>query len=241
MRTLLINTLILFAIFFNAVAVNASVTYEKMTKEQQQEFINKIDKAVVSQNQIILNKRKELLEAYAVWQLGEPLSVKQINWVDHLAQEYNVDDKANNEFSSLEWEMLLRRVDIIPPSLAIAQAINESAWGRSRFAKQANNYYGQWCYTKGCGLVPKERPKGRTYEVRKFSTLDASVASYMKNLNTHYTYKNFRIERAKLRDQGSKIDGASLVPYLSGYSQMGSEYEKYIDSIISSNNLQSLD
>ena len=231
-----------FILFFAMFFVNsANAAYKKISKQQQQDFINKINAAVVNQNKVIMKTRSILLEEYESWGVGKPLPEGEITWVDNLAQEYDVDDEKNNELTVQEWEILLRRVDIIPPSLAVAQAINESAWGRSRFAKEANNYYGQWCYSKGCGLEPLERDKGSRYEVRKFSSFEASVISYMKNLNTHYTYKDFRIERAKLRSEGKNITGLGLLPYLQGYSQVGSKYNKYIQSIITSSDLQDLD
>lgn len=219
---------------------NTGAAYEEITTKQKQKFIHKIGKAVAEENESILSSREKLLIAFDKWLLGQPLSIDEINWVDNLAQEYGVDDNNDNEFSVQEWLLLIRRVDIIPPSLAVAQAINESAWGRSRFAVEANNYYGQWCYSKGCGLVPRDREEGATHEVKKFSSLDASVASYIKNLNTHDTYRDFRIEREKLRAEDKDITGLELLPYLNGYSQIGSDYNKYIHAIITSNNLQRL-
>ena len=84
-----------------------------------------------------------------------------------------------------DWSALLQRVDTVPAGLVLAQAAIESGWGHSRFAREGNNYFGRWCYTKGCGMVPKKRPKGREYAVKVFPTIRASVNDYLWNINTH--------------------------------------------------------
>jgi len=129
------------------------------------------------------------------------------------------------------------RIDFIPEALVLAQAANESAWGTSRFAKQANNLFGQWCYTKGCGLVPKGRTGNAKNEVKKFDSPQASVTSYMRNLNSHNAYIQLREIRNQLRLGGQKVTGAKLAQGLGSYSERGEHYIKEITAMIRQNKL----
>jgi Bax protein len=135
---------------------------------------------------------------------------------------------------------LLERVDVIPPSLVLAQSANESAWGTSRFAKDANNFFGQWCYSVGCGLVPERRDSGATHEVRKFASVQESVGAYMFNLNTGKAYSSLRKLRSAARSEGKMPNGHELAAGLIKYSQRREEYVKEIRSMISYNKLVKL-
>lgn len=132
---------------------------------------------------------------------------------------------------------LLRRIDVIPPSLAMAQSANESAWGTSRFAKKGNNFFGQWCYTKGCGIVPAKRDKGTKHEVRRFSDSQQSVGSYIFNLNTGRVYSLIRKLRAEARAKSTNPSGYELAKGLIKYSQRREAYVKEVRSMISYNKL----
>jgi len=136
---------------------------------------------------------------------------------------------------------LLHRMDIIAPSLAMAQAANESAWGTSRFAREGNNLFGQWCFQPGCGLAPAQRSYGATHEVRVFESPYASIASYMHNLNTHRAYAPLRSIRSRLRDQSAPITGLALVEGIRSYSQERDRYVSWIRQIIIANGLNDLD
>jgi len=98
-------------------------------------------------------------------------------------------------------------VDTIPPSLALAQAANESAWGTSRFARQAHNYYGQWCFEKGCGIVPDRRDANKSHEVAAFDSPRESVARYLHNLNSNSAYKSLRDIRSRLKAANKPVTG----------------------------------
>jgi Bax protein len=138
-------------------------------------------------------------------------------------------------------ERLLRRVDIIPPSLVLAQAANESAWGTSRFARQGNNLFGEWTFTPGTGIVPKGRPAGATYEVRRFPSLYQSIRSYMNNLNSNGAYRKLRRIRERLRRSGSEISGVTLAVGLHKYSQRGADYISELRAMIRHNKLAAVD
>lgn len=133
---------------------------------------------------------------------------------------------------------LLLRVDQIPESLVLVQAANESAWGTSRFANQANNLFGQWCYTEGCGIIPKARNHGAKHEIRRFNTPQDSVVSYMRNLNSHNAFRKLREIRATVRENGQQLKGSRLAQGLGSYSEKGDVYIKELVAMIRHNRLE---
>ena len=153
-----------------------------------------------------------------------------------LAEKYKVEQTEIPDVI----QALLVRVNRIPASLVLAQAANESAWGTSRFAKKGNNLFGQWCYVKGCGLVPKSRGNNENHEVAKFKNVQASVESYMKNLNSQYSYETLRAIRQKQATQGS-LNGHDLAQGLLKYSTRREAYVHEIQSMIRQNALQQYD
>ena len=123
----------------------------------------------------------------------------------------------------------------------MAQAANESAWGTSRFAREGKNFFGQWCYTEGCGIIPARRLAGASHEVRRFDSVFDSVEAYIMNLNTFPNYQQLRDIRQQVRQSGRTIDGISLSEGLDSYSSRGDEYIFELQSMIYSNNLLTLD
>ena len=153
-------------------------------------------------------------------------------WLTGLAGRYGLE--------TLDLDALLQRVDVIPPSLALAQGAEESGWGTSRFVREGNAMFGQRTYDKGAGLVPINRDSDKNHEVKSFNGLMESVASYMTNLNTHYAYNEFRRIRAGQRALGD-VDSYRLVGALHRYSERGEAYIATIRSIIDKNDLRSYD
>ena len=156
-----------------------------------------------------------------------------------VAIEYRVDYESLSKKETLEELML--RVDFIPVSLVLAQAANESAWGVSRFAVEGNNIFGQWCYEKGCGIVPARREAGAKHEVKIFDNVQNSIKAYFLNINTHDSYSYLRDLRAKMRDRGLKLDPMSLAIGLGRYSERGDSYVDEIQRIIIQNDLRKRD
>lgn len=163
------------------------------------------------------------------------LSDSEQEYLNDTARLYRMEDA--DVFDVVFFEELLAKVDIIPPSLALVQSANESAWGTSRFALQGNNFYGQWCFSKGCGLVPSGRPQGQTYEVRRFENVADSIRSYMHNLNTHFSYEGMRELRVNRRLDDEPVTGPILAQGLYAYSIRGLDYVDELISMIASNDL----
>jgi Bax protein len=193
---------------------------------------------VVAENEVLEARRKAMERLFDDLEQGKALGQREQKWLHRLAEVYEVDGDpvADKETQGL----LRRRVDVVPADLAVAQAANESGWGRSRFAHKGHNLFGLWTYETDKGLVPKRRGNGKSHLVRKFDNLRESVAEYMHHLNTKGAYKEFRFIRAKLRSNGEPLDGSRLAQGLRRYSELGTEYVRRIRSLIRSNDLDRL-
>ena len=153
-------------------------------------------------------------------------------WLNRKFKQYGV---LNNDLSSLKV-----RMDEIPVSMAIAQAAKETGWGTSRFAQEGNALFGQWTWS-GEGIKPAAADNNSTHKVMKFKVLQASVKAYHRNLNTHSSYKEFRIARAELRGENKKLDSLMLSNHLDKYAETGKEYVKILQQIIKQNQLTDFD
>ena len=155
-----------------------------------------------------------------------------------LAKKYHFKSKNIHKIDLIN--KLLISVDVIPNSIVLAQAVNESGWGTSRFAKEYNALFGQYTYDINSGVVPYEREKGKKHLVKNFATIDKSVESYFKNINTHYAYEKFRLTRKLMRDKNNFSNINLLVYTLNTYAE-DNNYVETISSIIESNKLSQFD
>lgn len=199
--------------------------------ERKAEFFEYVGPIIAAENARVRRDRRRLIEIAS----KSELSWLDRWWLESLANEYRIEYESRNDEELLN--VLLRRVDVVPVSLALAQAAKESGWGTSRFAREANNLFGEWCFDPGCGLVPQNRPEGRRHEVEAFETPRDSVVSYLRLLNTHDRYRDFRLERARLRKTGTEPSGLLLADELSQYSERRDEYVKDIKHMIRVNKL----
>ena len=207
------------------------------TKKQQ--FFDFLQDYVHYENGFIRDLRQKLLSYAEILGEGTTLSGLERSWMMDLAITYSVDTKVAND-QALVNELLLR-IDVIPTSLVLAQAANESAWGTSRFALEANNIFGQWCFEEGCGIIPNRRAAGATHEVESFDTIEASIEGYFLNINSHHLYAGFRQERARLRRLGRRLDPIVLAQGLDRYSERGKSYVDEVQTLIQQNNLAQRD
>lgn len=214
--------------------------FKKMSNVTQRKkaFFDYLLPLVRMANANILKVRQQLLEYHRLAK-QRALDAQQQQQVDKIAKRYKIKSFDTN--SESDWQQLLSRVDVIPASLVLAQAATESAWGTSRFARQANNFFGQWCYTQGCGMIPRQRSKGSRHEVRTFASVLASVQSYLYNLNTNRNYKQLRNLRYKARSLSINFTGSQLAEGLLYYSQRRGAYVESIKKIIGSNHLGQYD
>lgn len=220
-----------------AFTVNSSIpdfaSYTDVKKKKNDFFAFLLPK-IQQSNDLILAERNNVL---AIQQALPDLSSAQSSTLTALKDKYGVELDDNQ----LAVSALLLRVDMIPASLALAQAANESAWGTSRFARLGNNLFGQWCYVKGCGVIPKQRQSHEKHEVAKFKSVAGSIQSYMRNLNSQIAYKPLRDIRAKARNSNKQLTGLDLANGLWGYSTRRDEYIHEIQAMIRFNQLQQFD
>ena len=211
----------------------------KDVKQKKRAFFEYIYPLLEVANKEVLVKRKKIKQIQADLIAGDQLTPGELEFLAEVSAEYSL--KAKDTASRKNVEKLLRAVDYVPPSLALAQSANESAWGTSRFAKKANNFFGQWCFKKGCGIVPARRDAGSKHEVRKFASTQGSVRGYVRNINTGRAYSSLRTVRAKLRSKNAMLTGHDLAAGLVKYSARGEAYVKEIRSMIRTNKLKNYD
>ena len=204
------------------------------TTEKKAAFFSFLYPRIVLANSRILIERDYLNSLDA----KETLTSKEYKWLNQQSERLRVDAEPG---SDEQFALLRKRLDVIPPSLILAQAANESAWGTSRFATRGNNLFGQWCFSKGCGIIPRSRAEGASHEVAKFSSPYRSVRAYIQNLNRHPTYQLLREVRLKDRRDNEPLSGLELAEGLVGYSERGEEYIEEIRAMIHYNNLQFYD
>jgi len=205
------------------------------TRQRKETFFMSLLPMVLLANQEIREERTTLLSLLETYRQDNELSAEEQAWLKRLARSYGLSGNPLTDHRTRT--ILLRRVDTLPPSLVLAQAANESAWGTSRFAREGNNLFGQWTFTPGTGIVPRHRPPGATYEVRRFADLEASVRGYFRNINTHSAYRELRQTRQKIREQGRPVTGKALARGLQRYSTRGEEYIREILAMIDHNDL----
>lgn len=207
-------------------------------KQKKHLFFLSLLPMVLTQNEKVLQQREQLKQLLAQYDKEQTLSTRNKDWIKRLMKEYRFShDPLNN---SEHRKQLLSRVDMIPTALVLAQAANESAYGTSRFAQQANNIFGEWTFTPGTGIVPKGRPAGETYEVKKFSSLSDSIQSYINNLNTHNAYSGLRASRETMRSKQQPLQGFYLAEGLLSYSTRRDAYVTEIQTMINYNQLSQL-
>ena len=198
------------------------------TTKKKELFIQIVLPLILAENEKILKDREKLFKILekSFNSIGERV------WLKRRFKEYKIEDSDLAELKT--------RMDIIPVSLAIAQAAIESGWGTSRFALEGNALFGQWTWGKK-GIEPKEKDSNKKFKILNFQILRASVRAYKNNLNTNNSYKEFREARALLRQNDEKISGLKLAKYLFRYAATGKEYTTSLEKSIKVNSLDDFD
>ena len=196
----------------------------KTIKAKKETFLQIVLPLVVAENEKIETDRNYLLKV-----IRDNDSSEKLQWLKRKFKEYKVKDGDINE--------LIEKVDIVPTSIALAQAAKESGWGTSRFALEGNAIFGQWTWD-GVGIEPLDKSNDQGHKILKFPILRASVKAYITNLNTHPSYKSFREKRLMLRQSNKALSGIDLIHELENYAETGKEYTRILEQIIEQNDLQ---
>ncbi|NRB66603.1 MAG: glucosaminidase domain-containing protein [Vibrio sp.] len=227
------------SISFDGHSVGQAPDFSAITNvtAKKQAFFDYLRPGIAFENQRILNERSRLDKIQVNFQ-ADRLSNDDESYAKQLGKLYNVDLDSNG--ISQQWlDQMFHRIDVIPEALVLVQGANESAWGTSRFATQANNYFGQWCYSPGCGLVPLQRGEGMTHEVEKFSSVQQSIQGYFMNVNRNRAYEELREIRYQRHLRGESLTdinaAIALTNGLLKYSERGEAYVKDLQMMIRHN------
>ncbi len=196
-------------------------------------FFKTVLPLVLQANEEILGDRRRLWNIHYQRSLGQKTGPADRLWLVMMKERYGVKKGGI--------ETLLKRVDVIPPSLALAQAAEESGWGTSRFVIEGNAVFGQWTFSDTRSLVPGKRDNDKRHKIKTFPRLIDSVRAYIRNLNTHAAYRKMRQVRHSLRMMGAPLEGLMLAETIKHYSQRGEKYVDTIKNLIESNKLHRLD
>ncbi len=202
-------------------------------------FFKLITPAILRANELIQIERNKILK---ISENIDNLDTKTKIWLEKIAKKYKLLKKDEVLHVSNELiQNLLMRVDTIAPSLALAQAAEESGWATSRFASEGNALFGQWTTSKTAMVPNKQREKFSNFGLARFKTPQDSVNSYMLNLNTHNAYKKLRQKRFELRKENKPVTGLLLSETLDKYSERGNAYVNGLKKMINYNHLAHFD
>jgi len=211
------------------------VTQTIPVSDKKNIFFRLTGSGILQANEKILSEREHLLNAI------RKKDIQENEWLASLGVKYKVIKQESEKLDNAALIELKKRVDIVPPSLALAQAAEESGWGTSRFAIKGNSLFGQWDFS-GRGIKPKEqRAELGNYGIAAFESPQDSIEAYMLNLNTHRAYERMRQKRAVFRQQNKQPAGWDLAKTLDKYSERGNDYVKSLHAIMSYNRLNDAD
>ena len=246
MKSLLIGFLVVGSLTFSFQAVAEDwLNYKTVTEtsmsglpQKHSQFVKSVLNSTDKVNQTILHDRERLQTLQKQHASGKVLSNADQRWFAQLATQYKI--AAPSVDKPATWQELNKRVDIVPVSLVLAQAIQESGWGTSNLAKKANNYFGQQCYSRGCGVYSPH--SSRSYhEMAKYESIHEAINTYVHNLNSNNAYRKMRDIRFSERANNQKINSLALVNGMTAYSELGGRYVAKIKSVVSNLKLQRFD
>ncbi|RDV24139.1 mannosyl-glycoprotein endo-beta-N-acetylglucosamidase [Alteromonas aestuariivivens] len=204
----------------------------KNVSEKKRAFFRYLRPEVEKQNEYLLSLRHYVQTLRRQLSSEGRLNSEDLRRVAWLSEEYKIDDEQDLDDKLQE---LLTKIDILPVNLVLAQAANESAWGTSRFAQKGYNFFGMWCFKRGCGFVPAQRSDGASHEVARFDNLSRATYTYLRNINRHPAYHDLRQIRATLRANQMPITGQALAEGLMNYSERGAAYVEELQSMMQFN------
>jgi len=206
--------------------------------QSKKDFVKTLLPLISYQNQNILLERSKLEELRASLIDHNTLSKTDLNFLNKISKKYRIKNVDKHKYDLVN--ELLNRVDVIPNSIVLAQAANESGWGTSRFATEFNALFGEYTYNYSDGVVPLLREEGEKHLVKTFASVDKSVQSYFNNLNSHYAYEDFRKVREMMREKNNFSNIKLLVEELDSYAA-DINYITTINAIIDANKLDKFD
>lgn len=217
--------------FYQNKELHLDFSNKKKISEARMIFMDSIIRAAQYSNYRIQKQRKKLIKIKNYYKDKKKLGGVYQYWFTTLIKDFNVGefDLKDSLLVQQALEELNLKVQIVPVRLTVAQAILESSWGESRFAKEGNAYFGIHCYTTGCGMKFDSR-ESKVY-VKSYNSLQESVDDYMHFLNTKPGTKNFRLAR-QVYFESEKRDILQLARGLDSYSEIGGNYQKILKGLL---------
>lgn len=215
---------------------NLTLITKRALSDENRDFLFFIVPKIKKANSEILGVRQKILQIQRKYDSTGFISNRSRRRLNKTANSYNLkklifDQSIKSGKLKANINKLLIRVDIVPLKLVVAQACVESEWGRSRFAKEANNFFGVHCYKKGCGLPP-QGVKNPTFEVKVYHSPEDAIEDYLRIINTGSAYTDLRARRAEMRSRGTSLQAIDLSNGLLTYSEKGEEYINLLKGII---------
>ena len=204
-------------------------------------FFRLIAPIVLRINELILQDRVRAKEVTERLAQGQSVTPDDQAWLTELAVKYKVLKSTSERLDSDAFAELLMRVDVVPPSLSLAQAATESGWGTSRFAAQGNSLFGQWTWGKGLKPAEQRTSEFGDQRIAAFDSTAQAAYAYALNLNTERAYRDLRLKRADLRRRNLRISGTVLAETLLNYSERGQAYVDDLKALIRENRLDEAD
>ena len=207
-------------------------------KDNKKKFVRTVLPLIINENQKILSVRNNLLLLKNKLSSNYSLNKSELQILKKLSKNHKI--KFNNSHKLDVINNLLKKVDIIPNSIVLAQAAIESGWGSSRFAQDFNALFGEYTYDSNKGVIPLERENGENHLIKAFNSYNSSVQSYFNNINSHYAYEQFRELRKVMRERNNFSNVTLLVDKLDTYAE-DENYIQTIMSVIKNNNFEIFD
>ena len=202
--------------------------------EKKKVFLSILLPIALRGNELALEERKRLKVAFLT---------NNIYKIEYFAKKYKVKNFTKINFGSLNSlqlrnikKELLIKVNRVPVSMIIAQAIIESGWGSSRFAQEGNALFGEWTWKSNDGIKPNGNLDAN-FAVKSFKNISESLNSYILNLNRHPAYTEMRNYRSMMFKAGKDITGYDTAAYLENYAEIGLAYVEKVNDMIKSNKL----
>ena len=207
-------------------------------KDNKKKFVRTVLPLIINENQKILSVRNNLLLLKNKLSSNYSLNKSELQILKKLSKNHKI--KFNNSHKLDVINNLLKKVDIIPNSIVLAQAAIESGWGSSRFAQDFNALFGEYTYDSNKGVIPLDRENGENHLIKAFNSYNSSVESYFNNINSHYAYEQFRELRKVMRERNNFSNVTLLVDKLDTYAE-DENYIQTIRSVIKNNNFEIFD
>ena len=208
------------------------------TTDKKDIFISILLPIALRGNEIVLEERELIKNIF---------KYNDISGIQFFSKKYKVQNYKNINFTNLSDKQLYKlkselmvKVNTIPISMILAQAIIESGWGTSRFAREGNALFGEWTWQKNTGIKPLQKLNAN-YSVKSFTNITESLNSYILNLNRHDAYKEMRSYRHKKIKNGNEVPGYETANFLDGYAEIGQVYVTKVKEMIISNKLYKYD